>query len=144
MRRTAIARKSGVAWLRRDPPKKTGPSSDVVMAVLDRAGCSCEVCGAMVHAERGVDWSIHHRRPRQMGGSRWGGINLSSNLMLVCGSGTSLCHGVVESERAAAIAAGWLVQSRTDPRTVAVLIGRDRWCYLGDDGRYHDSPQVAS
>jgi hypothetical protein len=120
--------------------RNTGPSSSVVEAVLERGQYCCEICSAAVGDRRGVDWSIHHRRPRQMGGTRWAGINLPSNLMLVCGSGTTGCHGVVESHRAGAVAAGWLVLSRTDPATVAVLITRDRWCYLTNDGQYADAP----
>ena len=123
--------------------RNTGPSSSVVEAVLERGQYSCEICSAPVGDRRGVDWSIHHRRPRQMGGTRWAGINLPSNLMLVCGSGTTGCHGVVESHRAGAVAAGWLVLSRTDPATVAVLITRDPWCYLTNDGQYSDAPTPA-
>lgn len=124
--------------------RNTGPSSDVVDAVLERACYCCEVCGTPCADQRGTDWSLHHRRPRGMGGTRWSGINLPSNLLLVCGSGTTLCHGVIENYRAGAVAAGWLVLSRTDPATVAVLITRDRWCYLTDDGEYADAPAPVS
>ena len=75
-----------------------------------------------------------------MGGTRWAGINLPSNLMIACGSGTTGCHSVIESHRAGAVAAGWLVLSRTDPATVAVLITRDRWVYLDNEGGYSDAP----
>lgn len=124
--------------------RKTGPSSDVVTAVLERAGYSCEACSSPLGDRRGVDWSVQHRIPRGMGGTRWAGVNRPSNLMILCGSATTGCHGFAESHRGPAVAAGWLIQSRTDPRTVAILITRDRWCYLGDDGEYHDNPPVAS
>jgi hypothetical protein len=75
-----------------------------------------------------------------MGGTRWEGINKPCNLMIACGSGTTGCHGAVEQQRAGAVAAGWLVLSRTDPSTVAVLITRDRWKYLTGDGQYSDDP----
>lgn len=79
-----------------------------------------------------------------MGGTRWAGVNLPSNLLLVCGSGTTLCHGVIENYRAGAVAAGWLVLSRVDPATVACLITRDRWVYLADDATYSlHPPEVA-
>lgn len=119
----------------------TGPTRECVDLVLERACYCCEVCGSPCADQRGTDWSIHHRRPRKMGGTRWVGINLPSNCMLVCGSGTTLCHGVIENHRAGAVAAGWLVLSRTDPAQVAVLITRDRWCYLSDQGTYEDAPR---
>lgn len=122
------------------PRRYTGPSSACVDAVCERANHSCEICGSGVGGQRGVDYSLHHRRPRAMGGTRWQGINLPSNCMLVCGSGTTGCHGVLESHRAGSVAAGWLVLSRTDPATVAVLITRDRWLYLDHVGGYSDDP----
>lgn len=123
--------------------RNTGPTSDVVDAILERACYCCEVCGSPCADQRGTDWSIHHRRPRGMGGTRWPGVNRPPNLMLVCGSGTTLCHGVIENYRAGAVAAGWLVLSRTDPATVPVLITRDRWCYLTDSAGYEDAPPPA-
>ncbi len=133
-----------IAWASGHPPKKTGPPRDVVDAVLERAQYSCEVCGVGLGDRRGVDYSIHHRRPRQMGGTRWVGCNLPSNLLVVCGSATTPggCHATIESHRAGAMAAGWLVLSRTDPATVAVLITRDRWTYLAEGG-YSDEPPEA-
>ncbi len=130
--------------MRRSPMKRTrrntGPSSEVVSLVLDRAHYSCEVCSMGLGEQRGVDWSAHHRRPRQMGGTNWPGINLPSNILIVCGSGTTGCHGVVESHRTRSVAGGWLVLSCTDPAEVTVLICRDRWLYLGNDGAYHTDP----
>lgn len=126
--------------------RSTGPTSDVVDVVLERAQHSCEVCGIGLGDRRGVDYSIHHRLPRQMGGTRWAGCNLPSNLLLVCGSATTPggCHATIESHRAGAVAAGWLVLSRTDPARVACLITRDRWVYLNDSGEYSDEPPEAS
>jgi hypothetical protein len=121
--------------------RPTGPSTDVVDLVLERASYSCEVCNGMPSgARRGVDWSLHHRRPRQMGGSRWPGINLPSNLLLVCGSGVDLCHGDIESHRATAARAGYLVLASTDPAQVAVLLHKERWVYLDNSGAYRDAP----
>ena len=124
--------------------RRTGPSAAVVDLVLERANYSCEVCGCGFGDRRGVDYSVHHRRPRQMGGTRWTGINLPSNLLVVDGSGTTGCHGVIESNRVGAVAAGWLVLSRTDPATVATLITRDRWVYLTRTGEYSDHPDGAA
>lgn len=120
--------------------RATGPDPEAVSDVLGRAAGACERCGVDVYGQRGVDWSIHHRRPRQMGGTRWEGINLPSNLMLVCGSGTTGCHGEIERQRAHAQAEGWLVPSFMDPAQSAVLVAGDRWWYLGNDGEYHIDP----
>jgi 5-methylcytosine-specific restriction enzyme A len=133
--------------LMRKPMKRTyrstGPSQEVVTAVLERAGYSCEACGKPVGDRRGEDWSVQHRLPRRMGGTRWAGCNLPSNLMILCGSATTpgSCHLFAESHRASAVAAGWLVLSRSDPTTVAVLVDRgSRWVYLGNDAQYHEAP----
>lgn len=123
--------------------RRTGPTSAVVNAILERAQYSCEACSVPLGAWRGVDWSVQHRRPRQMGGTRWTGSNLPSNLMILCGSATTpgSCHEFAESRRSAAVASGWLVLSRTDPAAVPCLVQRgSRWVYLGDDAAYHDDP----
>lgn len=120
--------------------RQTGPASDVVEVVLERAGYSCEICNHMIGDRRGRDYSLHHRRPRQMGGTRWAGSNLPSNLLVVCGSGVDLCHGDIESHRATAAMAGYLVLSRTDPAQVAVLLHKERFVYLDNVGRYLDEP----
>lgn len=124
--------------------RHTGPSTDVVVAVLERASYACEICGVdLLYGERGVDYSIHHRLARKMGGTRWDGSNLPSNLLVVCGHGTSGCHGEIESRRSSAVARGWLVLSHEDPEHVAVLITRDRWRYLAADGSYAENPVPA-
>lgn len=108
--------------------------------MLERAQYSCEIAGCEIGDRRGVDYSLHHRRPRQMGGSRWPGINLASNLLVACGSGVSGCHGAIESRRADAVGGGWLVVGNKDPALVSVLICGERWCYLTNDGQYSDDP----
>ncbi len=117
----------------------TGPSSTTVEAVLERAQWSCELCSAELGDRRGEDYSVHHRRPRQMGGTRWAGINLPSNLLILCGSATTPggCHAFVESNRSASVAAGWLVLSRQDPAHVQVLICKV-WKYLTNDATYRE------
>lgn len=44
-----------------------------------------------------------------MGGSKTAWVNLAANLVLLCGSGVTGCHGWVESNRAEATELGWLV-----------------------------------
>lgn len=116
---------------------KTGPRNDVVEAILERANWSCEACGVELGDRRGEDWSVQHRRPRGMGGTRWKGINLPSNLMILCGSATTpgSCHEFAESQRTAAVAAGWLVLSRQDPAFVKCLVLK-RWVLLTNSATY--------
>lgn len=126
--------------LRRTPLKskrtQTGPAQDVVDAVLDRATHSCERCGCGVGPKRGVEHHIHHRRPRAAGGSRRADTNWPSNLLLLCPG----CHEQIESRRAEALAAGWLVPQGGDPAETAVLLFGDRFRYLTVDGGYSLHP----
>lgn len=120
----------------RSRPRATGPSADVVEAVYERAQYSCEICTGAVGDRRGEDHHLHHRRPRGAGGSRRLDTNLPSNLLLLCPP----CHSDVESHRAEAQTMGWLVPQSGRPAEVAVLVQRDRWVYLTDNGTYSDNP----
>lgn len=53
--------------------------------------------------------SVHHRVPRKMGGTTDRNVNGLSRIMLICGTGTSGCHGWIESNRDEARGNGWLV-----------------------------------
>jgi hypothetical protein len=119
--------------------RRTGPSAAVVEAVLERAGYSCEIDGSALGDRRGVDWHLHHRRPRQMGGTRRRDTNLPSNLLVLCPP----CHADIETMRAEAYAVGWLLRQNDRPERVAVLVRRDRWRYLTESGEYStDPPEV--
>lgn len=78
---------------------------------------------------------MHHRTPRQAGGSRAAWISQASNGVDLCNE----CHRWVESNRSAAEATGWVVPrgeaEQTDgnaDRPVCDVIG-NRWL-LTDDG----------
>jgi hypothetical protein len=93
---------------------------------------SCEICGRQLYvAVRGwvAPHSIHHRQPRQMGGTRRPEINSPANLLLICDDGTERsCHRHVEANRARARENGWLVRAGADPAEVPVLLeGGDRY-----------------
>ena len=73
-----------------------------------------------------------------MGGTTWAGIHSPALLVLLCGDGTSGCHGWIESNRSAALRLGWLLSRHLfgiDPDDVPL-----RWedrpdrLYLGHDG----------
>lgn len=79
-------------------------------AVLERDGHACTRCGAAIVRPY---YSLQHRRPRGMGGSRL--LHTMANLVTLCGSATSGCHGEVESDRETAVRLGWLVPHGVTP-----------------------------
>lgn len=130
-RKTALARRKPLrrtAIKRRHTP--TGPTRTVVALVEERAAHSCERCDAMVGDIRGVDHHIHHRRPRQAGGSRKPDTNAPQNLVLLCPP----CHHWVETHRAAARSTGWLVPGWADPAVTPLFYKRQRYALLTPDG----------
>lgn len=91
--------------------------------VETRCGGRCERCGT-------AGYTVHHRRKRSQGGS-WD----ASNLLALCGSGTTGCHGWVEAHPKAAHEQGfWLFEGETSAATAVRLWGRE--VLLGDNGRY--------
>lgn len=124
-------------------PANRGPVvRDIDAIVCERDGWCCVRCGLNVSGgERGRDYSIQHRRPRGIGGSRRPETEGPQNKILLCGDGTTGCHGWVESNRGLALYHGWLVSQWEDPATVRVLVDRgERWVYLTASGEYADNP----
>lgn len=77
--------------------------------------------------------TLQHRIARGMGGTRDPRINLPSNLLTLCGSGTTGCHGWAESHPEIAKTIGWSVPWWSDPATVPVWTWRG-WLQLCTDG----------
>jgi 5-methylcytosine-specific restriction protein A len=99
--------------------RNTGPAPETVQIVLERDRWSCTRCGrSIAGGERGRDWSVQHRIPRGMGGSRDERLNLPSNLLVLCGSGVTRCHGDVETHREIAHVEGFLLHRIQDPTEV--------------------------
>lgn len=127
-------------------PGKAMPGPDAVerLVVAARAGWRCEVCGRVLALEAGDSYrwvgahSFHHRQPRGAGGTRDPEANTPPRLLLLCGTATSpnRCHGMVESQRALAVAHGWLVPRPIPPQTVPVLLHTGALVLLTCDGRY--------
>ena len=130
MKRAAIVRRRE---FRSRSVKSTRPPERVRNTVAERAGYCCERCGRQLHD--GDAWtqthSFHHRLPRGRGGR-----NTVSNLVLLCGSGVTGCHGQVEDQRAAAYDSGWLVETGLDPATKPVLVHDIGHVLLTEDGDY--------
>lgn len=74
-----------------------------------------------------------------MGGSRDPVIDSPANGISLCGSGSTGCHGWVETHRTEAYLSGMLVKRGTDPATVP-LRWRGRRVLLTHDGRTVSAP----
>jgi hypothetical protein len=128
---------------RKSPAKRsTGPSKAVRQMVLERSGYRCEICGNKLGENQ--FYSIHHRIPRGMGGTDREDLNLASNLLSLCGSGTTGCHGYIESNRQEAYEKGWIVLRDHDVAETPVEISIDlpgmpaikKFVFLSNDGWY--------
>lgn len=110
----------------------TGPDQATRVALWERANGRCEVCGLPIAMDRWPGYSRHHRLPRGRGGH-----NRLSNLLLLCGTGTTGCHGLIESQRALAYGNGWLVHTGDEPTEIPVELAKHlEAMYLTDDGDY--------
>ncbi len=69
-----------------------------------------------------------------MGGTTREETNFPSNLMALCGTGTSGCHGYLESHRTEAIDYGFIVPQYETPHNVPVKTHGYGWVVLNDDG----------
>lgn len=110
--------------------KKTGPNNETRDAIYRRAFFECEFCGTESFS---FGISIHHRKPRGMGGTKKKEINDPSNLLLLCGSGTTGCHGWIESHREQAYEMGLLVKQSDNPVEILIMDRSGNKWKLGDD-----------
>jgi hypothetical protein len=84
-------------------------------AVRERSSGRCEV--RVPGVCRGRATNFHHRQPRGMGGDLVPD-DRPEKYLHICGSGTTGCHGWIESNRDDARRRGWLVPRPTDPAAV--------------------------
>lgn len=123
--RTTREKRSG----RRD----TGPDRTTRELVLERDEYRCAVCGRALLEQQA---SIHHRRNRGSGGSSTPAINSPANLLAVCGTGTTGCHGWIGASPAEAADHGYVVSlnSLEAPADVPVVHAVHGVVYLLEDG----------
>lgn len=109
----------------------TGPTQQQRAIVGRRAEDRCERCI--------FRWGqqIHHRRPRQMGGTTRRDTNLPGNLVLLCDG----CHDWIENNRTVAYEQGWLVHQTHLPIEVPIWMPRG-WVWLHNDGSSTKRPGV--
>lgn len=113
------------------------PTVKTLDLVWARDNSSCFLCVQPLTRGAG-DYSVHHRRPRGMGGSKDPATNSPANLLLLCGSGTTGCHGLVEANRAWALEKGLVVSQGRDPADVEITVRPLFPVRLGSDGRKGD------
>lgn len=108
--------------------RSTDPSAETVAIVRTRDGFACVRCG------HGGTLSTQHRVARGMGGTREAWVNEPANLITLCGTGTTRCHGWVEHHPLEAQAAGLSVpRDGLRPDFVPVLTWRG-WMLLTNGG----------
>ena len=91
----------------------------------------CARCGVIIWS----GGSRHHRKFK----SRRGGDEVSNGLLL-CGSGTTGCHGWAHSNPRSARMTGFAVESHEDPRLVPVKHGIYGVVWLDDFGGVSSTP----
>lgn len=139
LRRTPMPRTREREKTTRPRRRNTGPTATTRDVVWARAAGCCELCGGPLSGPQG--FSVHHRLPRRMGGSRRPELNTPANLVVLCGSGTTGCHGTIESKREQAYDEGLLLHEGADPASVPVLLlpsthAFAELVYLTVDGTY--------
>lgn len=110
----------------------TGPTPEIRRLVARRDRYECVRCGR----ELDQVWSghsLHHRLPRS---HPFPGLHNPSNLIHLCGSGTTGCHGWVHAHPKASYESGWLVHMDADPGDVPVWSARHGWILLDDHGGF--------
>lgn len=112
-------------------PKPNRVSDETRFAVLARAFYKCERCNRDF---LGYPVSVHHRRPRMMGGSKNEMLHEMANLIVLCGTGTSGCHGWVESNRAKARELGYLIQKIESAEDIPFQDKTGLWWKIHNDG----------
>lgn len=114
----------------------TGPSAKTREIVLERDVYRCVSCARPI---QGQVFSIHHRLPRGMGGTSRTDLNLPANLLVLCGSGTTGCHGWIESHRERGYEWGYLIRRGTASPTWEPVLTADGWRRFDNDGTYTDA-----
>lgn len=114
------------------------PSKTTFGIVFDRDRGCCAWCVEEIRGHRGEGFSLHHRRPAGMGGDRRPETHAPGNLVLLCGSGTTACHGLVESRRDEASERGFLIPklAASTPSTWPIEHALHGRVFLFDDGSW--------
>lgn len=116
--------------------RRTDPTAATVRMVRERDDWRCARCGG---------WgplSTQHRVARGMGGSRQPWKNEPANLLTLCGSGTTGCHGWIERRPAWAEAHGWSARQYVGDQVWRIPVWTWRgWVQLYETGLLAPRPE---
>ena len=112
--------------------RREGVPADTRVLLWARSKGRCEVCEIDLTGPVPVPISAHHRLPRQAGGDRRPDVHSPANLLLLCGTGTTGCHGDIERNRSWAYERGYLVHRGLEPAEVPVRMHGRTWLLLPD------------
>lgn len=114
----------------------TGPDKNTRDLVKERDDWTCVCCGKPTIGIPGVDYSVQHRVARGDGGTSDPAINSPANLILLCGSAVTGCHGKAESRDQGMHDRGFWINSWENPVTFPVDHFVHGWVLLRVDGGY--------
>lgn len=117
------------------------PTTKTRILVARRDGYACMRCGRDL-LNGYTDHSVHHRRLRS---HPWPGLHEPQNLILLCGTGTTGCHGWVHAHPERSRELGYMVSMSEDrPETVPVYSMRHKWILLDAEGGWTptDDPEA--
>lgn len=109
------------------------PSRATCDLVDARDECCCVRCGRSLYSV--LTFSRHHRRMRS---HPFPGLHLPGNVIDVCGSGSTGCHGYIHEHPAESYEMGWLVRGTSDvlPTEVPMLTALHGWVLIDDAGNW--------
>jgi hypothetical protein len=119
-------------WIDWVAKPKLKVEDEVRFTVLARAFYRCERCEGGATA---FGFSVHHRLPRGMGGSKNKNLHKPANLIVLCGSGVDGCHGWVESNREQARQDGYLLYRIDNASEIPFIDNRGVAWLIDDDGQ---------
>lgn len=112
---------------------RTNPTRETHRLTARRDHYRCLRCGN----ELDHIWSGHSLHHRHMRSHPFPGLHLPANLIHLCGSGTTGCHGWVHNHPKTAMEYGWVVSGYNDhPETVPVWDAHQGWLLLDNQGGY--------
>lgn len=112
---------------------RTNPTRETHRLTARRDHYRCLRCGN----ELDHIWSGHSLHHRHMRSHPFPGLHSPANLIHLCGSGTTGCHGWVHNHPETAMEYGWIVSMGEDhPETVPVWDAHRGWLLLDNQGGY--------